>query len=54
MQAFATGFPTWAIALVLAVVAPFCARALGNSFEQRARARTVKALARMPRSRQPS
>ena len=36
--------PTWAVALVLAFAAPFCARALGNYFERDARARTKQAL----------
>lgn len=36
--------PSWGVALVLAVIAPFCARALGDAFEKNARARTVRAL----------
>jgi hypothetical protein len=40
----ATHLPLWAIALVLAVVAPFGARALAGFFERRARERTCRLL----------
>jgi len=36
--------PVWAIALVLAVFAPFAARALAQAFDKRMRERTVRAL----------
>jgi hypothetical protein len=40
-----TGVPVWAVALVLAVLSPFVAKALATSFEQNVRERTKKALA---------
>jgi hypothetical protein len=41
----ATGVPVWAVALVLAVLSPFVARALATSFEENVRERTKKAFA---------
>jgi len=38
--------PLWAVALVLAALAPFLARALASRWERRSRARTAAALAR--------
>ncbi len=38
--------PLWAIALVLAAIAPFAAKALASTFERRSRARTKRLLAR--------
>ncbi len=40
----ATGLPLWAIALALAVLAPFAARALATLLEERVRARSRRAL----------
>lgn len=45
----ATALPLWAFALAAAAVAPFCARALANAFERRARERTLRALGAVSR-----
>jgi hypothetical protein len=39
-------FSVWFVALVLAVVAPWCARALQATFEARLRRRTIEVIAR--------
>src|SRR5436309_2971020 len=43
-MAGATGLPLWAIALTLAVIAPFAARALAAHFERRVRERSRRLL----------
>lgn len=40
----ATALPLWAFALAAAVFAPFCARAVGQALDKRARERTLLAL----------
>ena len=40
----ATALPLWAFALAAAVFAPFCARAVGQALDKRARERTLVAL----------
>jgi hypothetical protein len=40
-----TGVPVWAVALVLAVLSPFVARALATSLEAAVRERTKKVFA---------
>ena len=43
----ALGLPLWAIALVLAAVAPVCARAWASVAERRARVRSARVLAKL-------
>ena len=40
----ATALPLWAFALAAAVFAPFCARAVGQALDKRARERTLMSL----------
>ncbi|MBX3261412.1 MAG: hypothetical protein KIS78_23295 [Labilithrix sp.] len=44
----AMSLPLWSVALVLAAVAPFVARALASAFERRAHERTKRILAQRP------
>jgi hypothetical protein len=48
-MSYATGLPLWVIALALAVLAPFAARALATWCDERVRARSRRALA-VPKS----
>jgi hypothetical protein len=43
------GLPVWAVALVVAAFAPFCARAWGTVVERRVRERSVRLLASLGR-----
>jgi len=45
MQSALTDIPLWAVALVFAGFAPFCARAWGQFLERRVRERSVQLLA---------
>ena len=45
--------PLWAIALVLAAIAPFLAKVLASTFERRSRERSTRVLGRLEEGREP-
>jgi hypothetical protein len=47
---FGAPVPLWAVALVLAVLAPFAAASVATAFEQRSRARSRRLLGLSPKS----
>jgi hypothetical protein len=47
------GVPLWVVALVLAALAPFAAKVLASTLEQRGRERSRRILAAKPTATQP-
>jgi hypothetical protein len=49
----ASALPVWAVALLLAVVSPFVARAAAELFERRVRARTLRLFGELGGTKEP-